>query len=201
VTVNLRNMDRTALKLLAGLMFTVFSITPDAAQEKKNAAAKEEPDTSQVLRAPEQINPKLPPEKPKGSCHVNGELPDPKCTPGVADASISQANIQETICLPGYSKDLRSKYSPVKYEDAIKRQQIREYGYQDTRPSSYEEDHLISIELEGHRTDPRNLWPEFPHSPNAKDKVEDELHKKVCSGQMTLAEAQRIISTDWTKAK
>jgi hypothetical protein len=66
---------------------------------------------------------------------------------------------------------------------------------------------LISIHLSfytvrgGHPNDPRNLWPEFPHSPNPKDKVEDELHKKVCAGQITLLEAQQIISRDWTKAK
>jgi hypothetical protein len=89
----------------------------------------------------------------------------------------------------------------VNYTDALKRQQIREYGYADTRISDYEEDHLISLELGGHPNDPRNLWPEFPHSPNAKDKVEDELHKKVCAGQITLSEAQQIISRDWTKAK
>jgi len=64
----------------------------------------------------------------------------------------------------------------------------------------YEEDHLIPLSLGGHPNDPRNLWPEAPPSPNGKDKVEDELHKKVCSGQMTLQEAQRIISTDWWNA-
>jgi hypothetical protein len=89
----------------------------------------------------------------------------------------------------------------VNYTDALKRQQIREYGYADTRVADFEEDHLISLELGGHPNDPRNLWPEFPHSPNAKDKVEDELHKKVCAGQITLIEAQQIISRDWTKAK
>jgi len=154
-----------------------------------------------VLTAPLKVNPRLPAVRPKGSCHVNGELPDSTCTPGVADPNVTQQNIQQTICVPGYSRKLRNKYAPVNYTDALKRLQIREYGYQDTRPSSYEEDHLISIELGGHPNDPRNLWPEAPHSPNAKDRVEDELHQKVYSGQMTLLEAQRIISTDWTKAK
>jgi len=159
-----------------------------------------EPD-SNVLTAPLKVNPKLPPRKPAGSCHVNGELPDRTCTPGVANANVTQANIQQTICRPGYAGALRKKYAPVSYTDALKRQQIREYGYTDTNRSDYEEDHLISLGLGGHPNDPRNLWPEFPHSPNAKDKVEDELHQKVCNGQMTLMEAQRIISTDWTKAK
>jgi len=45
-----------------------------------------------------------------------------------------------------------------------------------------------------------NIWAE-PASPKPgsreKDHVEDYLHKQVCSGAMTLDEAQRIIATDW----
>lgn len=65
----------------------------------------------------------------------------------------------------------------------------------------YEFDHLISLELGGNPTDPRNLWPEsYQTTPNArdKDKVENALHTAVCSGQLTLDQAQRIISTNWT---
>jgi hypothetical protein len=178
----------------------MWTFAPQGALRKKNAAGIEL-NNSEVISAAKQINPKLPPAKPKGSCQVNGELPDRNCTPGVADSAVTQANIQQTICMPGYSKEIRNKFAPVSYTDRLKRQQIREYGYQDTIVGDYEEDHLISIELGGHPNDPRNLWPEFPHSPNPKDKVEDELHMKVCSGQMSLQEAQTIISTDWTKAK
>jgi hypothetical protein len=32
-----------------------------------------------------------------------------------------------------------------------------------------------------------------------KDKVENYLHQQVCGGAMTLAEARRIISGDWTQ--
>src|SRR3989475_13289857 len=84
-----------------------------------------------ALTAPLKVNPKLPPRKPAGSCHVNGELPDPTCTPGVANAGVTQANIQHTICSPGYASGLRKKYAPVSYTDALKRQQIREYVYND----------------------------------------------------------------------
>ena len=188
------------------LLATILSLAPFGVMLMTGHAGISKPlatmaPDGNVLTAPLKVNPKLPPRKPAGSCHVNGELPDATCTPGVANAGVTQANIQQTICSPGYSSGQRKKYAPVSYTDALKRQQIREYGYKDTVPGDYEEDHLISLELGGHPNDPRNLWPEAPHSPNAKDKVEDELHKKVCSGQMTLAEAQRIISTDWTKAQ
>jgi hypothetical protein len=56
------------------------------------------------------------------------------------------------------------------------------------------------LELGGHPSDPRNLWPE-PHlpSPNSpqKDKVENYLKAQVCAGKMSLADAQHEITTDW----
>jgi hypothetical protein len=211
MTIDFRKNRINILVLGIGILTLTLLSTTEAqekkAQEKKNvavastAASDASTAASPVLTAPLTVNPKLPARKPKGTCHSKGDLPDPQCTPGVADSGVTQANIQQTICTSGYSSQIRAKYAPVNYTDALKRQQIREYGYADTRISDYEEDHLISLELGGHPNDPRNLWPEFPHSPNPKDKVEDELHKKVCAGQITLIEAQQITSRDWTKAK
>ena len=65
------------------------------------------------------------------------------------------------------------------------------------RPSDYEYDHLVSLELGGAANDPRNLWPEPGNSPNPKDSIENSLHRLVCSGQMPLAQAQKIIATRW----
>jgi len=62
-----------------------------------------------VLTAPLHVNPRFPSARPKGSCHIHGDLPDPECTPGVADANITQANIHQTICVPGYSSKIRSR--------------------------------------------------------------------------------------------
>jgi len=68
--------------------------------------------------------------------------------------------------------------------------------------SAHELDYLISLELTGHPTSPRNLWPE-PYVPtpgvHEKDRVENFLNKQICSGAMTLADARRLISTDWTQ--
>ena len=68
-------------------------------------------------------------------------------------------------------------------------QGIAAYGYADTSLSSYEEDHLLPLELGGAPRDPKNLWPE-PHtgSQNAysKDGVENAVKKAVCAGRATL---------------
>jgi hypothetical protein len=71
-------------------------------------------------------------------------------------------------------------------------------AYGDSGPiGDYEYDHVVPLELGGAVNDPRNLWPEPGASPNPKDAVEDELNQKVCDGQLTLARAQRAITTNW----
>jgi hypothetical protein len=130
-------------------------------------------------------------------CHSVNGLPDPACTPGVVDSRVTQDNISTTICVGGYTKTVRP---PASYTHELKVRQIADYGYADTNLASYEEDHLIALELGGHPTDPRNLWPQpragaFPAS--KKDLVENLLHARVCAGTMTLAAAQGAIAKNW----
>jgi hypothetical protein len=127
--------------------------------------------------------------------------PDPARTPGATNPAITQENIHETICNPRWStKSIRPDRS---YTDRMKARQIREYGYSDIRARDYEEDHFIPLELGGNPTDPKNLWPEpFETSipdggANAKNDVEKYLHAEVCSGALTLEQAQREIAEDW----
>ena len=103
-------------------------------------------------------------------------LPDPSCTPGVIDERVTQENVQSTICVSGYTRTVRPSTS---YTNRLKRQGILDYGYEDTNPQHYEEDHLVPLELGGHPTDPGNLWPEPGASPNAKDRFENALHQAV----------------------
>lgn len=107
-------------------------------------------------------------------------------TPGVANPDVTQATIGATICKSGWTRTIRP---PVDYTNELKRKQLREYG-RAKGISAYQEDHLISLELGGHATDPRNLWPE-PY-PRAKqvDGIENRLNADVCSGKLTLARAQ-----------
>ena len=66
---------------------------------------------------------------------------------------------------------------------------MREYGVGGDL-SNYQEDHLISLELGGHPTDPRNLWPEPYPRATEMDGIENELNAKVCSGGLSLDAAQ-----------
>jgi len=127
---------------------------------------------------------------------VNG-LPDANCTPGAIDTTVTQNNIQSTICVSGYTSTVRPSTS---YTNKLKVQQIIDYGYTDTNMSDYEEDHLIPLELGGSPTDPKNLWPEpynIPNGARVKDRLENLLHKMVCNGSIILAEAQKEIATNW----
>jgi hypothetical protein len=130
-------------------------------------------------------------------CHSVNGLPDPICTPGVADPRVTQDNILTTICVSGYTTKVRPS---SRYTDALKTQQIKAYGYTDTKLTDYEEDHLIPLEIGGHPTDPKNLWPELltgPYPATKKDGVENSVHTKVCAGLMTLAAAQAAIAANW----
>ena len=76
-------------------------------------------------------------------------------------------------------------------------------AYGDKKTSDFEEDHLISLELGGNPTDPKNLWPEpwdGPYGAHVKDKIENKLHKLVCSGALSLSTAQHLIATSWYAA-
>jgi hypothetical protein len=114
-------------------------------------------------------------------------LADPVRTPGVLNPAVTQANIRSTICRRGWTATIRP---PVEYTNDLKRKQMRQYGESGSL-SDYQEDHLISLELGGNPTDPRNLWPEpYPRAADV-DKIENELNSEVCSGRLTLAQAQQ----------
>ncbi len=125
-------------------------------------------------------------------------LPNALLTPGVPNPNITQANINQNICNPRWStKSIRPASS---YTTGLKKTQLVQYGYADTNLADFEEDHLISLELGGSPTDPKNLWPEsYLPKPGAreKDQVENYLHAQVCSGALKLTQAQTMISTDW----
>jgi hypothetical protein len=137
------------------------------------------------------------PQPAPGSCHAKGSgpysEPDPKCTPGELNPAVTQATIDQTICVSGWTETVRPSTSVTEPE---KLASMAAYG-DGGSPGDYEYDHLVSLELGGAVNEPRNLWPEPEGSPNPKDGVENALHRMVCDGDMSLAEAQHIIATDW----
>jgi hypothetical protein len=112
---------------------------------------------------------------------------DPVRTPGALNPDVTQATIRQTICVRGWTKTVRP---PVEYTNALKVKQMRDYGEAGDL-SDYQEDHLISLELGGAPTDSRNLWPEPYPRASTVDTIENDLNAKVCSGSMSLADAQR----------
>jgi hypothetical protein len=126
----------------------------------------------------------------------NGQLPDPRCTPGSVDPVVTQGNLRSTVCHPGYTKTVRPSESQTerfKFDVAYP-------AYSDAQSKRTELDHLVSLELGG-SNDAANLWPETPPTPNPKDKVENALHAAVCDGRVTLAAAQNAIASDWLIAE
>ena len=117
---------------------------------------------------------------------VRGIVASAARTPGVVNPAVTQATIASTICRRGWTATVRP---PTSYTNALKLRQMLAYREAGS-PSAYQEDHLISLELGGHPTDPRNLWPEpYPRASDV-DRIENELNAKVCSGGLSLAAAQ-----------
>ncbi len=122
-------------------------------------------------------------------CMAHGGLPDSACTPGALIASATK----DVICQSGYASSVRN------VPESEKNQVYAEYGIASHFPGQYEVDHLVSLELGG-SNDIANLWPEAA-SPkpgfHEKDKVENYLHDQVCSGAISLHQAQVEIATNW----
>lgn len=126
-------------------------------------------------------------------------LPNSTRTPGATNVDVTQANIDSTICVKGWTATIRP---PATYTTDLKKQQLAA-GYtldRDTLTGDYEEDHLISLELGGSPTSQSNLWPEpykAPDGARVKDQLENKLRELVCAGTIQLATAQNAIATNW----
>jgi len=126
-----------------------------------------------------------------------------KATPGALNASVTQANIATTVCKSGWTATIRPT---VTYTNNLKNTQLKTTYLSYTKiwgtaASGYEEDHLISLQLGGNPTDPKNLWPE-PYAgigARKKDVVETALKRLVCAGTLKLSDAQKAI-LNWPTA-
>ena len=119
--------------------------------------------------------------------------------PGMTNPAVTQANIDTTICVSGWTKTIRP---PASYTDKLKRQQMAA-RHLTGAPSDFEEDHLISLEIGGNPTSPMNLWPEpwnGPYGAHKKDRLENRLKALVCAHKLPLVDAQQAIASDWRAA-
>jgi hypothetical protein len=126
-------------------------------------------------------------------CQLRGGLPDPACTPG----GYFPGATRSVICRSGYSA--RVRHVPESTKDKV----YAEYGIAHHSAGQYEVDHLVPLEAGG-SNQIANLFPQ-PASPrpgfHEKDRLEHALSRLVCRGRMSLRFAQRLIATDWVRAR
>lgn len=147
----------------------------------------------------------IPPPRTKTSgCAIRHALPDPACTPGAVDVRVTV----EILC-SRRTKEVRHTWRRITIDS------FTAYGVSRDDGVAREDDHLISLELGGADNDIANHFPQAYEDPvalkdgklsddelgaHAKDKVENWLHRRVCAKELPLADAQRMIATNWVAA-
>ncbi|HEY2466264.1 MAG TPA: hypothetical protein VGI45_00300, partial [Terracidiphilus sp.] len=131
-------------------------------------------------------------------------IPDPRCTPGGVNPSITAEMLREsrfrTRCIRNCATSEAQKHVTYKW-----------YGLQKPRSNSgdhqvCELDHLVPLELGG-ADGLGNIWPECGPDSTAledryfkiKDRVENYLADEVKAGRIPVDAAQRGIASDWTQ--
>jgi len=134
-----------------------------------------------------------------GTCRAQVYVPNHDRTPGAINAAVTQENIQETVCVEGWTQTIQP---PAKYVDRLKAKQIKALHLKG-KPRDYIEDHLVPLCLGGDPRDPHNLWPQRTTgdwNAKVKDQLEAAVCRAVCSADRTLKEGQGIfLEPDWTK--
>ena len=124
----------------------------------------------------------------------------PEFTNGAIDPSVTQENIQQTICVSHYTDKVRP---PTSYTNRIKLQLLAMAGIDASHASEYELDHIIPLAVGGEPWAVENLqlqlW-EGTDGAKRKDRIEKKLQCLVCTEQVTLVVAQHEIADDWQAA-
>jgi hypothetical protein len=119
---------------------------------------------------------------------------------GAIKPDITQANIQQTICAPGYTKRVRAS---TVYTNGVKRKLMLESGIDESHMAEYELDHIIPLAIGGHPRKLTNLQLQLWDGENGakrKDRIEVKLQCLVCTEQVSLGDAQREIAENWQGA-
>jgi hypothetical protein len=131
-------------------------------------------------------------------------LPDPSCTPGAVNPTITTKILQDpefhTSCVREQASSRTEKNATYDFYG------IPHPDHNSGQTQICELDHLISLELGGADT-VDNIWPQCGPDGVAlserffkrKDAVENFLAKQVRDGKISLSDAQKGISSDWTQ--
>jgi hypothetical protein len=137
-------------------------------------------------------------------CHVRMSttgypLPDPKCTPGAANPTVTLDILQNPAFTTKCVRD--GATSPAQKRSTYTDYRIAKPAHNSGKTQTCELDHLVSLELGGADT-LDNLWPQCGGKPvwfHIKDAVENYLAAEVKAGRMTLDDAQYGIAEDWSQ--
>ncbi|MGZ4358598.1 MAG: DUF3761 domain-containing protein [Gaiellaceae bacterium] len=132
----------------------------------------------------------LAPRTRSSACRL-GPDPDRRCSPGAYYSALTRS----VVCSASFhTSQIRN------VPDSLKHAVEQEYGL---AARSYgrtlEVDHIVSLELGG-SNDIANLFPELASADpgyRVKDRLENRLHALVCSGSISLRNAQTGIASDW----
>ncbi len=178
-------MRRASALLLSLLFVGACAVAPRQEQAPAPPPAYPEEPREQPP-APPSVYPEVTPERPPVPAPVY-----PEFTHGAIDPSVTQGNIQKTICVSGYTKRVRP---PTSYTNPIKIQLLAMAGIDASHASEYELDHIIPLAVGGAPRAVENLqlqpW-EGTDGAKRKDRIEFKLQCLVCSGQVTLTAAQQ----------
>lgn len=106
--------------------------------------------------------------------------------PGERYRAVTPVTVPETVCTRGWTATIRP---PVGYTSALKKWLLKDRMLPGT-VSDYQLDHLISLELGGAPYSTRNLWMEPQAQAHRDDAFENEWHRELCAGHMTLQQAR-----------
>ena len=118
---------------------------------------------------------------------------------GAFNPRVTQETIEQTICMPGYTKELRPSTNITYF---VKQRLLKRSGRDRAEAFQYKLDHIVPVSLGGHPSKIENFELQRRGAANRKRKSEIEAKRPclVCSGEVTLADAQREFSNDWQAA-
>lgn len=123
---------------------------------------------------------------PQAMCLL-GPIPDNRCSPGDVDP-ITVA----IVC--GTSTRARRRVTA-----SMRKAVLSEYGIAWEDRGAWIVDHRVPLEAGGSNS-LLNTWPMTVEAATKKDAIEGAVHRRICSGRMTLPEAAAFFEGDWTRA-
>jgi hypothetical protein len=193
-TVSVPSVTVPPLPLPPPATTTTAATTPDAppAATTSVATTPADPTTAPVSTTAAPVSPpsastssQTATSPSSARCTSSRGLPDRRCTTG----AVTRAS-RNAVCRGTY---VRTNVRPS-VRDAV----FASYGLRSTA-AGYVVDHLVPLSLGGSNA-AANLWPQAGGKLGYREKnrVEIYLRNRVCSGRMTLQQARRSLTTDWT---